>query len=184
MGKKLALLCSSVVFLFLFAGCETIPKGFLKPSDNAVQSRQLEMKQYDTKDETKIITSVAGVLQDLGFTLDNSETQLGFIAASKKADATNGGQVAAAAFLDVLSALGGSYSNASATVDKVQHVKACVIVKPSLDGNKIVVRATFQRVVWNANNQINRVETISDKDVYQKFYDGLSKSVFLEAQQI
>ncbi len=184
MSKKSILLCSSVLCLFIFTGCETAPKGFLKPSENVVQNRQLEMRQYDTKDETKIITSVAGVLQDLGFTLDNSETQLGFVAASKKADATNGGQVAAAAFVDILSALGGGYSNASASVDKVQYVKACVIVKPSLDGNKIAVRVTFQRIVWNASNQINRVETISDKDVYQKFYDSLSKSIFLEAQQI
>ena len=173
-----------VILCFVFVGCETMPKGFLKPSEESVQKRQLEMKQYDTTDETKIMTSVAGVLQDLGFTLDSSETQLGLVAASRQADAKDAGQIAGAAFLDIAGALFGGYSNASARVDKEQRVKACIIVKPSLDGKKTVVRVTFQRIVWNMSNQINRVETISDKDVYQKFYDSLSKSIFLEAEQI
>jgi hypothetical protein len=33
-------------------------------------------------------------------------------------------------------------------------------------------------------NQINRIETLKDPKMYQKFYDGLSKAIFLEAQQI
>jgi hypothetical protein len=37
-----------------------MPKGFLKPSENYLAHRQLQMRQYDTKDEKKIITSVAG----------------------------------------------------------------------------------------------------------------------------
>jgi hypothetical protein len=57
-------------------------------------------------------------------------------------------------------------------------------VQPSLDGSKTAVRATFQRVVWNMAGQINRIETINDADVYQKFYEGLSKAIFLEAQSI
>lgn len=184
MIRKLTFFSFSLVLCLVFLGCETMPKGFLKPSEEAVKKRQLEMRQYETKDEIKIITSVAGVLQDLGFTLDSSETQLGLVAASRQADAKDAGQIAGAAFLDIAGALFGGYSNASARVDKEQKVKACIVVKPSLDGNKTVVRATFQRIVWNMSNQISRVETISDRDVYQKFYDGLSKSIFLEAEQI
>jgi len=178
------------LFLVIFSclgviGCATtLPKGFLKPSDNCLQNRALQMRQYDTADEQKIITAVAGVLQDLGFTLDDSETEVGFVAASKKADATDAGQVAGAAFADIFVALLGGYSNASANVDAVQHVKASVITKPSLEGKKIVVRVTFQRIVWNVSKQISRVETINDPVIYQKFYDGLSKAIFLEAQQI
>lgn len=173
------------LFLCLgLAGCASIPKGFLKPSEGYLEKRQLQMRQYDTKDEEKIITSVAGVLQDLGFTLDESETKVGLVSASKKSDATHAGQIAAAVFLDFLSALGGSYSNNTARCDAVQHVKASVITKPSLDGNKIVVRVTFQRIVWNASNQINRVETINDSEIYQKFFESLSKAIFLEAHKI
>jgi len=169
------------IFLCLgIAGCTTIPTGFLKPSNDYLEKRQLQMRQYDTTDQEKIITSVAGLLQDLGFTLDASETQVGFVAASKKADAKNGGQI----FLMAL--LGGLGNNPQAVqqCDRDQVIKASVITKPSLDGKKTVVRVTFQRIVWNMGNQINRVETLKDPAMYQKFYDSLSKAIFLEAQQI
>jgi hypothetical protein len=181
MKKTPKFLRSSLIGLLCLgiAGCVTDPKGFLKPSEGFLKKRELQMKQYDTTDQEKIVTSVAGVLQDLGFTLDASETQVGFVAASKKADAKSGGQIAGAVFLDLL--VGG---NNTSRCDKSQVVKASVITKPSLDGKKTVVRVTFQRVVWNMVNQISRVETIDDPAMYQKFYDSLSKAIFLEAQQI
>jgi len=174
-----------VAFLCLgIAGCVTIPKGFLKPSEQSLKNRQIQMRQYETKDDKKIITSVAGVLQDLGFTLDDSETEAGFVAASKKADAKNAGQISAAVALDVASALFGVYSRSTAACDKDQMVKASVITQPSLDGNKTVVRVTFQRIIWNMSNQISRIETVKEPEIYQKFYEGLSKAIFLEAEQI
>jgi len=175
----------SVLFLIcIFAGCATMPKGFLKPSENYLAHRQLQMRQYDTKDEKKIITSVAGVLQDLGFTLSESETDLGLVSAYKNADATNPAQITGAVMLDLVSAFFGSYTNATAGCDKTQQVKVSVVVKPSLDGSRMTVRVTFQRIVWNLSNQISRLETIKEPQIYQKFYESLSKSIFLEAQQI
>lgn len=174
-----------VIFLCLgIIGCVSIPKGFLKPSEGYLQKRELQIRQYDTTNEEQIVSSVAGVLQDLGFTLDDSETDVGFVAASKKADATSKGQVAGAILLDMLAALGGSYSNNTARCDKSQVVKVSVIARPGFDGKKMVVRVTFQRIVWNMSNQINRVETIDEPVMYQKFYDSLSKAIFLEAQKI
>ncbi len=171
--------------LFLVCGCIQTPKGFLKPSEAAIEKRQLQMKQYDTQDETKIMSSVAGVLQDLGFILDESESELGLVSASKRADATNKGMLAGAFVLDLLAALGGNGSGtAMKNCDKEQLVKASVIAKPSIDKARIVVRVTFQRIVWNMDNKIKLVETISDPQIYQKFYDALSKAIFLEAQQI
>jgi len=178
-----AFLCVGVV------GCATSSgprprKSFLMLKDDYLQRRQLQTRQYDTKDATKIVMAVAGVLQDLGFTLDESESDLGLIVGSRDADATDKGQVAAAVTTDIIIAILGGTSNATSQVDAVQHVKASVIAKPSLDGNKMLVRVTFQRIVWNASNQISRVETINDPQIYQKFFESLSKAVFLEAQQI
>ncbi len=169
---------------FFLVGCATMPKGFLKLSKGYLAKRQLQMRQYETKDEEKIITSVAGVLQDLGFTLDESETKLGLVSASKAADATHAGQIAGAMVFDVLAAFAGVYSGSTSQCDKSQVVKASVITRPSLDESKTVVRVTFQRIVWNMRNQISRVETIDEPQIYQKFYDSLSKAIFLEAQEI
>jgi hypothetical protein len=170
-----------LIFIILgIAGCVTAPAGFLKPGDDYLAKRQLQIRQYSTTNEEQIMSSVAGVLQDLGFTLGDSETHLGFVSASKAADAVNKGQVFAAIVLGGL----GNNSQLVQECDKSQVIKASVIAKPSLDGKNIVVRVTFQRIVWNMANQISRVETLKDPLMYQKFYDSLSKSIFLEAQQI
>jgi len=171
------------VCVFL-AGCMTVPKGFLRPPSDYLETRQLQMRQYDTRDQEAIISSVAGVLQDLGFTLDSSETKLGLVAASKNADATDARQITLALAADVLSALSGTHSNNMAGCDKEQKVKASVIINTSLDGSKTVIRVTFQRIIWNMQNQISRIETIKDPEIYQKFYISLSKAIFLEAQEI
>ena len=170
----------AVLICLGLVGCASVPKGFLKPDDNSMAKRQLQIRQYDTANEEQIMSSVAGVLQDLGFTLSDSETRLGFVSASKSADATNKSQIAAAFVLGVL----GNNASLVQECDKSQTIKAAVIVRPSLDAKKIVVRVTFQRIVWNMDNKINRVETIEDPLMYQKFYDALSKAIFLEAQQI
>jgi len=177
--KRMAALKKSCALLFAclaIAGCVSVPKGFLKIDEKSLEKRQVQMRQYDTTDETQILTATAGVLQDLGFTLESSETKLGFVAASKKSDATNKGQIIWMALL------GGA--NAVAQCDGAQVIKASVITKPGANGKTTVVRVTFQRVVWNQMGQVNRVESINDLDVYQKFYDSLSKAIFLEAQKI
>jgi hypothetical protein len=174
-----------VVFLCVgIIGCASMPKGFLKPAEGYLEKRQLQMRQYGTTNEEQIVTAVAGVLQDLGFTLSESETELGLVSASKAADATSGAQIAGAVMLDIIGAFLGSSSNATGQCDKTQVVKASVIVKPSLENNKMVVRVTFQRIVWNMMNQVSRVESIAEPEIYQKFYEGLSKAIFLEAQKI
>jgi len=184
--KKSRLLFRAVILISVLClcGCVTMPTGFLKPSEGYLEKRSMQSRQYDTTNEQQILSAVAGVLQDLGFTLDDSETELGLVSASKKADATHGGQIAGAIMLDILGAIGGASPNATAQCDKHQIVKASVITKPGLDGKKTIVRLTLQRIVWNMNNQVSRVETINDPQIYQKFFDGLSKSIFLEAQQI
>jgi len=116
--------------------------------------------------------------------LSESETDLGLVSATKNADAKNAAQITGAVMLDVLSVFLGTYTNATAGCDKTQQVRVSVVVKPSLDGSKIAVRVTFQRIVWNMSNQISKLESIKEPQIYQKFYDSLSKSIFLEAQKI
>jgi len=178
------------VFLFillplLVSGCVSVPKGFLKIPEDHLEKRILQSRQYDSKDTGEILSAAAGVLQDMGFTIEESETEIGLIVGSRKCDASDGAQVAGALFIDLVCAFGGTYSNASANVDAVQDVRAAVVVKPSLnDKDKTAVRVNFQRVVWSVSNEINRLETLTDPEMYGTFYEKLSKSVFLEAQEL
>jgi hypothetical protein len=60
--------------------------------------------------------------------------------------------------------------------------KQAVIDAAQRPGN-YVVRVTFQRVVTRTDNSVY-VETIDESEVYQEFFNKLSKSVFIEGQQI
>ena len=47
-----------------------------------------------------------------------------------------------------------------------------------------IVRVTFQRIIFNDRGQVSLAEQITDPELYQKFYEKLSKAVFLEAHEI
>ena len=176
MNKRTLLYISLTATLFI-VGCGGIPKDALILSADTIEERQIQSRYYDTKNEEAIISASAAVLQDLGFTLDKSETRLGFLVASKDRDARDTGQIAAAVFVALLG--GGNMP-----IDKRQKIRVALIVTPGLDGKKTHVRAKFQRKVWNNREQVSRVETLNDLDIYQEFFSKLSKAVFLEANNL
>lgn len=150
-------------------------------SADSMAKRQTQMRRYDTPNETLILTASAGVLQDFGFTIEESAAKAGLIVASKDRDAVESGQVASQVMLAVLiAALGGK---ADPVWERNQKIRISVATRPSgTDG--IVVRVTFQRMIWNTKSQISRVESISDPKIHQEFFDKLSQSIFLEAHEI
>lgn len=183
MLKKSAVLVICCLIIFI-CGCVTTPTNALKAPEAGLSSRQIEMRQFDTKDEIRVLSATAAVLQDMGFTLTEVENKLGLIVGSKERDATVPGQVAMAAFIDLLGAAGGASSNAMAQVDAMQTILVSCVTRRNLEGNKVAVRVTFQRVVFNRMNQVSRLETIKDLKVYEGFFEKLSKSIFLEADKI
>lgn len=171
------------------AGCVTVPPDILKMPPEQLAIRQLQTREYPTIDEEKILSACAGVLQDLGFTIDRGETKLGVIFASKDREVDNGGQMMTATLMTALSAFGssGGYGggyNYYNNVEKNQKIRASIVTRRSHDGGKMLVRATFQRMVWNMSGQMSRIETLKEPDLYEGFFDKLSKSVFLEEQKI
>jgi len=168
----------SFVGLLLMTGCETIPKDALTLSNESLQQRQIQTRKYETTDEAKILSACAGLLQDMGFNIDNSETKLGVIVSSKKRSAVNVGQQVTSIALAIL-------VGTDMRTDKEQLMRCCVITRPTGEkGQYIAVRVTFQRIVWNDKGQISRKEGLTDSKIYQEFFDKLSKSIFLEAQEL
>ena len=166
-----------VISVFLTSACQTIPKDALSLSPESLAQRQIQTKKYQTTDEATVLAACAGLLQDLGFNLDESETKLGVISASKMRSAVSAGQVVAA----ILVALMG----APMPIDKEQKMRASVITRPVGEhGEYIAVRVTFQRIVWNTHGQVTTSESLTDPKIYQEFFNKLSKSMFLEAQEI
>lgn len=178
--KKLPLynLIFPVIFLFIATSCQSIPKNALQLSSESLKLRQTQSRRFDTNDEAKILCSCAALIQDLGFNLDESETELGVIVGSKARSAVSAAQVAGSIILAVL-------TGAVAPVDKNQRMRVSVITRPIGENNtKTIVRVTFQRIVWNTQGIITKREGLTDPKIYQEFFEKLSKAVFLEAHKI
>ena len=178
----------SMIFLSL-AGCETIPKDALKLSPESLERRTLQTRKYENISEKDILAAAAGVIQDLGFNIDESETKLGVIIGSKERDATEAGQVALATLLAVLSAAvcpTCAASDYSSMIDDIQKLRVSIVVRPAYKNHdkNYFVRVTFQRIVWNKANQISRMEALDEPEAYQEFFNLLSKAVFLEGHKI
>ena len=184
-SKKIVKAVSAVALIFSISSCMTVPVDVLKLPPDHLAKRQQQSRQYDTVDEEKILSACAGVLQDLGFAIEKSETKLGVIFASKDRKVDNGGQLVTATFLTALAAAGGSGGyNYYSDVEKNQKIRASVISQKSADGSKMIVRVAFQTMVWNMAGRLSRIQTLSDEDLYQGFYEKLSKAIFLEEQLI
>jgi hypothetical protein len=100
------------------------------------------------------------------------------------------------------------FGAAAVSYDKDQKIRASLVTKPAVTNNPIkvelttntgktikfdqqveassgfVVRVTFQRLVWNQKGIMTKIEGINDPAIYTEFYEKLSKSVFLQAQNV
>jgi hypothetical protein len=162
--------------------CTTIPTDALALPPDSMAHRQLQSRKFEGTSEKALLAASAGVLQDLGFNLDESETRLGLVVASKERSAYSASQITMAI---IAAAFGVAES-----VDKRQKIRVSLVVRPA-DGNAnptdardFVVRVTIQRIIWNTSGQITHTLAVDEPEIYQQFFDKLGKSLFLTANEI
>lgn len=146
-------------------------------TSGTLAQRQYTTRRFETNDEAALMAASAGVLQDLGFNIDEASRSTGLLVGSKDRDAVQPGQVLFAALL-----MGMGAKPETTGYDLTQKIRVSVAVRPVREAT--VVRVTIQRVVVTNTNQISRAEGIDDPKIYQEFFDKLSQSVFLEAHEI
>ncbi len=173
--QRLSLLLFSLVSL---VACNPrIPAEALKLDSESLQKRQLQTRVFQTDNEAQVIAACAALIQDLGFNIDESETELGVIVGSKDRSAVRAEQV--------VGSIIAAFFGADVPWDKKQKMRACIITRPIGEEKKnIAVRVTFQRIVWDTRGNITRKEGLTDPKIYQEFFEKLSKSLFLEANEV
>ena len=195
---------SCLTIAAMLGGCAgQIPPEALQFQTDTLANRQMQSRKYDIKTEKDLLSASSNVLQDMGFNLDESNVPLGVIVASKSRDATEGGQVAVAILMGVL------FGAAAVNYDKTQKIRASLVTKPAVikdpihvtvaspkggkpikfdqpveASNGYIVRVTFQRLVWNQRGVMTKIEAVNEPEIYQEFYEKLSKSIFLQAQNV
>lgn len=79
----------------LAGGCQQHPADLQKSAALALTGdtaqRQYSSRRFEIKDEISMMAASAGVLQDLGFNIDETSRATGLIVASKNRDAVESG---------------------------------------------------------------------------------------------
>lgn len=175
-------------------GCvtHTQPDELFQLKPESAINRAMETRFFETKDEAELLSASAAVLQDLGFQVEESVREVGFLRATKERSAREYGQDITRFFVFLLSTglVFVQQPPIVIPVDLHQKIAAALVTRPvNLDATRQEVRVAFYRVVWkgagSSGNQgippgEQRMEMLRDPVMYQTFFAKLSKAVFLE----
>lgn len=167
--------------------CASPQRGYFSPSQSSVAARKMQARVYSSVDEGDVMSAAAAVLQDMGYSIDAVEFQLGVISASKRADATNRLEAFGSLTFDsmkcVFTFLIGCDGERYGSIDDIQDVRLTMVSMPRGNGD-VSVRITIQRRIYDKRGRLSEQATIADADVYESLFAKLSKAVFLEQQGI
>lgn len=176
-----------LIGLALLSGCmaHSEPAELFQLTSESAINRAMQTRMYETSDARELLSASAAVLQDIGFQIEESQKEVGFLRAAKERSAREYGQDIGRGFALVFSL--GKYLM---PVDLHQKISATLVARPiNPDATRQEVRIVFHRVVWKgdglANNQYippgdQKMEMLRDPVLYQQFFAKLSKAVFLE----
>lgn len=190
--RLLAAVLLSAALPMLAGGCvrqQTQPAELfqLLPESNA--NRAMQTRFFETANDNELLSASAAALQDLGFQVEESVREVGFLRAAKERSAREYGQYLSQFFVWLL-----SLGHVIMPVDLHQKVAATIVTRPlNQDGSRQEVRIMFYRALWKGEGQADRnyippgeqkMEMIRDPEIYQQFFAKLSKAVFLEPHTI
>lgn len=172
-------------------GCipHTEPAELLALTPDSPTHRAMQTRMFETPNERELLSASAAVLQDLGFQIEESQREVGFLRAAKERSAREYGQHIRQVLLLIL-----SLGKVLQPVDLHQQIAAALVTRPlNPESTRQEVRIKFYRIVWEGDGQFDRqyippgvqyMEMVRDAEIYQQFFAKLSKAVFLEAHRI
>jgi len=192
-GRRSSIIRTGVclISLVLLTGCvtHTEPAELFQLTAETPKHRAMQTRFFETPNEKELLSASATVLQDLGFQVEESVREVGFLRATKERSAREYGQYIQRALFLVL-----SLGKLLTPIDLHQKIAAGLITRPlNQAATRQEVRIVFYRVVWKGDGQADRqyippgqqhMEMIRDPEIYQQFFAKLSKAVFLEAHTI
>lgn len=180
----------SVIVASQLVGCvtHTQPDELFQLTAESPSNRAMQTRVFETKDEAELLSASAAVLQDLGFQVEESVREVGFLRAAKERSAREYGQdiIRLLVYLLTIPAAYGGSQPIIIPVDLHQKIAAALITRPvNSEATRQEVRVMFYRVIWKGPGSSvppgeQRMEMLRDPVMYQTFFAKLSKAVFLE----
>ncbi len=168
--KKYSVVCSVAAFLFL-TGCVSYHEVSERPLSQ-LEVREMQSREFDTKDVKLVMKSMMNVLQDEGFIIKNAVLDLGLLSAEKNMDIEDRHEAARAVF----------FEGPNARWEKELVLEASANV--SEYGNKTRVRMNFQFKKSDNRGLPLTTKTVNDPAYYQTFFEKVSKGVFIQQENI
>jgi len=190
---------------FFFNACASSTQ---KPRTQ-LEIREFQTKFFEVNNKAIITEAVINTLLDEGFIINNANNELGIITAEKGYDIKKDYQSEKSSSAWGLVILGivvvltlglilliskdkksddqkdntehkRDYQTTETTYEKNKIIQATLSISEFSNGFK--VRAIFQSKVLNNKGEIVRIEQIEDINFYQKFFEKLDKSIFLQKE--
>ncbi len=140
--------------------------------------RQLQTRRFETTDEQKILKTCAALLAGYGLQHRRIRNE------ARDPDRVKGTRRNRCGAVGRLSS-SVSFFGVTIPPDKDQIMKAFVTTRPVGDsGRQVAVRVVFERIVFDTEHRIKKIEALNDPKIYQSFFEKLSKALFLEAHDI
>ncbi|MCS6319954.1 MAG: hypothetical protein H8K05_19730 [Nitrospira sp.] len=182
-------LCVGQPVLFLGCAQPTQPAELFQLTPESTANRAMQTRFFDTENDRELLSASAAALQDLGFQVEESVREVGFLRAAKERSAREYGQYRNRFFFWLL-----SLGHVVIPIDLHQKIAASLVTRPlNAKHSRQEVRIVFYRAVWKGDGQADRnyippgeqkMEMIRDPEIYQQFFAKLSKAVFLEPHSI
>ena len=167
MNINIIQVASSILIVgVLFSGCthRSPPK---TKDMSQLEWRQIQTKSFDTNDEIMALRATLSALQDEGFNISTSNTELGLIVAINTIDSNAGCIVKA----------GGSTCERS-----IRTTASATIQKKSK--NKTQVRIAIVREGISGTNGVMWSRQVSDTNTYQNIFSKVDKAIFLQKENL
>ena len=189
--RLLPAMFSVLVLPVMLGGCvqPTQPAEFFQLTPESSAHRAMQTRFFDTENDQELLSASAAALQDLGFQVEESVREVGFLRAAKERSAREYGQYRNRFFIWLL-----SLGHVVIPIDLHQKIAASLVTRPVNEAHsRQEVRIIFYRAVWKGDGQADRnyippgeqkMEMIRDPEIYQQFFAKLSKAVFLEPHSI
>lgn len=167
--RKAWLLC--LIPWVVVLGCRTTPSVVAERTQ--LQVRQVQTRNYETRDRNGVMKAVLNVLQDDGFFVQNANTELGLITASKTF------RVSSLKEEDLKRIYGLENPHNDPDFASIE-----ATVNVNRFGDQMRVRVNFLIKLFHDMNKIETVGEITAGTYYQEFFTKVDKGIFIEREKI
>jgi len=187
-----------LILIFILSSCNYVPSSLLTLQKSALEIRNLQTRNFDSNSEKNILKASISALQDMGYSIQETESSLGVITGSKEVKINSffnnkspfdfniginkgfslGNSRSSRNGVNI--GIGNSSLNRKERYNVKKETNVTIVSSPTNKINNFNLRASFQVNTYDNFGDISNSTTIKDPKLYQEFFSKISNSVFYQ----